>query len=339
MPDSDPRAIEALKSLWHSILKRPIGIDDNFFDVGGTPLLAEQLFREIAKISGSTIPSVAIYDAPTIKNLAALITKPGLTYRCPALLLIKAGADPPPIFMAPGMGGDVTQFFQVARHIHLRHPLYGMQPRGLDGANEPLFDIVEMAQFYLREIQKMQPAGPYLLVGYSLGGLIMLEIARLLMDINKEVPLLVMVDTYPHMGRLAAGQQIRLLARLSRHRFSSMLRMKSSLRDNQSGCPNEYADRTLAVAASRVRVAQLNAWKKYRPRFYNGKITFIKADTVTYFPADPVAIWRRLVKDLEVKSVPGDHLGILLAHSQHLATALSCHLTDTLDRSELQGNI
>ena len=335
MSDSESRTIEALKSLWQRVLKRPIALDDNFFDVGGTPFLADELFREITKISGRVIPSVAIYHAPTIKNLAALITKSSPTYRCPALLLMKAGDESPPIFMAPGMGGDVTQFFEVARHIQLRHSLYGMQPQGLDGANDPPLEIGDIAHFYLREIEKMQPAGPYLLVGYSLGGLITLEIARLLVDRKKEVPLLVMVDSYPHMGKLAAGQQIRLLGRLAGHRFSSMLRMKSSPRDTQSERPNKLADRTLAVAANRVRVAQFNAWKKYRPRFYNGKITFIRAGTVTHFPADPFAVWRRLARDLEVETIPGDHVGILIAHAQHLANTLSYHLTDALGGHEL----
>ena len=170
--------VETLTPIWQRVLQLPsIHVDDNFFDLGGDSSLALQLFNEIAQVCDRELPPVTIYQAPTIAALAALLEQP-TTPRFPTLVLLKPGTEKPPVFVAHGLGGSVMDFFQPVKHIETDHPIYGMQARGIDGLDEPLARIEDMAEFYLHAIRKMQPRGPYVLAGYSLGGLVALEMAQ-----------------------------------------------------------------------------------------------------------------------------------------------------------------
>src|SRR4029077_10929795 len=134
----------------------------------------------------------------------------------PALVLLKEGAKKPPVFIAHGLGGSVIDFFQPVKHVESDHPIYGMQARGIDGLDDPLERIEDMAEFHLNAIREVQPHGPYALMGYSLGGLGALEMAQRLSADGDKVALLAMLDAYPHMRQLSFGQRVRLTARQAR---------------------------------------------------------------------------------------------------------------------------
>ncbi len=89
-------------------------------------------------------------------------------------------------------------FFQLVKYIQTQRPIYGMQAKGTDGVDEPFDRIEDLAQFYLDAIRKLQPHGPYFLIGYSLGGLVMLEMAQRLIKTGENVALLAMLESYPH---------------------------------------------------------------------------------------------------------------------------------------------
>ena len=202
--------VEALTPIWQRVLQlQSVGVNDNFFDLGGDSSLALQLFNEIAQVCDRELPPVTIYQAPTIAALAALLEQP-TTPRFPTLVLLKPGAEKPPVFVAHGLGGSVMDFFQPVKHIETDHPIYGMQARGIDGLDEPLARIEDMAEFYLHAIRSLQPRGPYVLAGYSLGGLVVLEMAQRLSANGEKVALLAMLDAYPHIRYLSLGQRARL---------------------------------------------------------------------------------------------------------------------------------
>src|SRR5271155_692725 len=182
--------IEALTAIWQRLLQHsPIFPDDNFFDLGGDSSIAVELFNEIAKVCERELPPVTIYHAPTIGALAALLEQ-SLSPRLPSLVQLRPGTSDTPVFIAHGLGGSAMEFFQLVKHIDSPHPIYGMQARGTDGLDEPLDRIEDMAQFHLDAIRELQPNGPYFLVGYSLGGLVTLEMARLLSETQESVALL-----------------------------------------------------------------------------------------------------------------------------------------------------
>jgi pimeloyl-ACP methyl ester carboxylesterase len=206
--------VEVLTPIWQRVLQlSSVGIDDNFFDLGGDSALALELFNEVALACGRELPPVTIYHAPTISALAALLEQP-TSARIPPLIQLKAGSDPP-VFIAHGLGGSAMDFFQIVKHIRPANTIYGMQAKGIDGVEEPLDRIEDMAQYSLDAVKQVQPHGPYFLIGFSLGGLVTLEMAQQLMAQGEKIGLLAMLDSYPNMRYLSLAQRARLATRLA----------------------------------------------------------------------------------------------------------------------------
>lgn len=249
----------------------------------------------------------------------------------PPLLLLKDGAGRPPIFIAHGLGGSVMEVFQLANHINLNTPIHGMQARGLDGVTPPFECIEDMAQFHLQAIRQLQPQGPYFLIGYSLGGLVTLEIAQRLTALGEKIALLAMLDSYPHIRFLSFLQRLRLNIRRSKDRALAMLQLPVG--EAYGILLNHHHHQTVDAATSaiqRVRHASQLALTQYCPRFYNGKINFFQAVIPSSFPDDPAAIWSKLANEFEMETVPGDHLGIITTDVESLAAVLSNHLKNAL---------
>ncbi|HVB59226.1 MAG TPA: alpha/beta fold hydrolase [Candidatus Acidoferrales bacterium] len=306
--------IDALTPIWQRMLVRSsICPEDNFFDLGGNPPLACKLFDEIAQLCGRELSPVTIFRAPTIAALAELLDQPA-TPVFPPTVLLKAGAEQPPIFIAHGLGSSVMEFFDLVKHVRTSRPIYGLQSEGTDGAAPPFVRIEGMAQFHVDAIRNAQPHGPYTLIGYSLGGVVAFEIAQRLSASGEEVALLAMIDSYPHAEPLTLRKRIHLIAAQLRYRVSDLMR--------------SAAYRPVPVPLNRVRArARLSdflAWTRYRPRFYDGKITFVRAES-SHYP-DPAATWSHLASSFEIETVPGDHRGILSANSTSLALILTRHL-------------
>jgi thioesterase domain-containing protein/acyl carrier protein len=315
--------VEVLTPIWQRVLQlSSVGADDNFFDLGGDSALALELFHEIALACGRELPPVMIYHAPTISALAALLEQP-TTPRVPPLVQLKAGSMEPPVFIAHGLGGSAMDFFQVVKHIQTPQAIHGMQAKGIDGAEEPFDRIEDMARYSLDAVKHLQPHGPYLLVGFSLGGLVTLEMAHQLIAEGEKIGLLAMLDSYPHVSRLSRGQRARLWTRQTWRRVARRLQWL--------GVSPPY-ETTVEVspltALQHFRDTSYLALERYQPRFYPGKISFVRAAIPTDFPADPAAVWSKLAQEFEVKTVPGDHLGIMTTHFESLASVISDYLSE-----------
>lgn len=314
--------IDVLTPIWQRVLQlSSVGVDDDFFDLGGDSLLALQLFNEIAQTCNRELPPVTIYQARTVAALAALLEQPS-TPKFPALVLLKPGSKKPPVFIAHGLGGSVIDFFQPVKHLESDHPIYGMQARGIDGLEEPLDRIEDMAEFHLSAIRELQPHGPYALMGYSLGGLVALEMAQRLSVKGEQVALLAMMDAYPHMRYLSLRQRVQLAVRQARRGLNSLGNLSGS-------APYQPpAGVSFTPAMQRVRSSAYLALTRYRPRFYSGKVKFVRAEVSSSFPADAASVWQPLVQDVEVATVPGDHLGMIATHYESLAGVLSRYLSE-----------
>jgi thioesterase domain-containing protein len=332
--------VEMLIPIWQRVLQlSSVGVDDNFFDMGGDSALALALFNEIAQACGRELPPVMIYHAPTIAALVAVLEE-STAPRVPPLVQLRAGSAEPPLFITHGLGGSVMDFFQVVKHIQTPHAIYGMQAKGIDGAEEPSDRIEDMARHSLEAVKQLQPRGPYLLVGYSLGGLVTLEMARQLTAEGEKVALLAMLDSYPEIRYLSFAQRSRLLARLATRRATTAMKLplgdavslllrpsqRRSLTPRVSYQPP--ADVSLSPAMQRVRQSAYLALTRYQPRFYPGRIRFVRASTPTDFPADPAAVWAHLASKFELETVPGDHLEIMTTHYEKLASTISRYVKE-----------
>jgi len=186
-----------LVKLWEAVLdKRPVGIEDDFFELGGTSLLAARVFAQIEEDFKLRIPLVTLVQAPTIEKLAKVIHLPGSPDEWHSLVTIQPGGVRPPLFCIHGESGHLLLYRSLALHLGPDQPIYGLQPQGLDGKQAPLTRIEDMAARYIREIRVIQPEGPYFLAGYCMGGTIALEMAQQLGGQGQRVDLLALLDTY-----------------------------------------------------------------------------------------------------------------------------------------------
>jgi thioesterase domain-containing protein len=327
-------AVELLRPIWQRVLQRPsIQVTDDFFALGGDSPLAAQLFAEIGEVCGRPLPPLLIYSAPTIEALAALLESPEPP-RIPPLVLLKQGNQKPPVFIAPGLGDTVFDLFHLVERIDSLQPIYGMQPRGLDGVDEPLTSVEAMAQFQFEAIKQLQPQGPYFLIGYSLGGLVALEIAQRLSAGGEKVALLALVDSYPHRTQLGLIQKMLLSFRLAKRRIwsprssaSGSTRARLSESKGGSAFPTNHSASRSGVA-ERMRHAAYQALKRYRPQFYRGEIKFVRADISTEFPDKPIAVWSHLAEQVSVETIPGDHWSILTKQYEKLGSTLTRYVRE-----------
>lgn len=186
-----------LTKIWGKVLNvEPIHVSDNFFELGGHSLLAVQLFSQIKDRLGKDIPVATLFQAPTVEELASIIRQEGWSNPWSSLVPIKPGGSKSPFFFHGG-AADATTWANFGDRLPQDQPFYGLQHPILEG--RPIFQnsIEEMAAYCLKEIQTLQPNGPYFIGGHCFGGTVAFEIAQQLHAQGENVALLVLVDAYP----------------------------------------------------------------------------------------------------------------------------------------------
>ncbi len=195
----------SLCEIWSKFLgARQIGIDDNFFDLGGHSILAARMFAQLDQRFGRQLPLATLFSAPTIRELARHYRETLEPAAGVALVPITVGGSLPPLFAVPGGGGNVLNLAPLARDLGSDQPFYGLQSIGLDGSTEPLERIEEMAERYLREVRQIQPHGPYRLLGVCFGATVAFEMSHQLLRAGEEVAFLGLVDPSSLGGDLSA---------------------------------------------------------------------------------------------------------------------------------------
>lgn len=243
-------------------------------------------------------------------------------------MLMKAGDGGPPVFLIPGAAGSIIQLGPLAEA--LPGTVYGIRPRGLEDGDVALRSVEDMAEHALCAVRAVRPEGPYPLVGYSMGGLVALEMAQRMRAAGHDVPLLVLLDTYPgrriwplacHLEIL--GRQLVVQAWSLRRRSPAAAcrdvaglagRLMAYLGSSGArGVPApELVPKGWNSASRQVYVASFEAAQAYRPTPYDGRVLFIRPVRVqSSFPTRPSQVWRRFLGDWRVVRVPGSHLDML----------------------------
>jgi acetoacetyl-CoA synthetase len=326
------RMNDRLVSIWERVLQRsPIPHHENFFDLGGDSLLAVSLFLEIEREMGRSLPITAIYDAPTLATMGALLEQPSIRAFTP-LILLKSGVGKP-IFIVHGLGGTVIELSQLGMLIRTQRPVYAIQAKGVDGSEEPFDSIASMADYYLDTIREIQFRGPYILAGYSFGGVVAFEMARRLSAEGEEIALLALLDSYTHPRSWPRNSRLSVWWRKACRRISVTyaLRRISNAARNLRAYGGLHTPRSLPAALQRVRESCSAALAHYEPCFYPGKVTFLRAETVVRYPSDPRKVWSHLARELEVHTVSGEHVDLVRAHVDSLAAGLSLCLERVAD--------
>jgi len=187
-----------------------VGVQDSFFDLGGHSLIAVRLFARVKKTWAVDFPISVLFEAPTVEKVAAMVAevagisdtgeapavaKPSRRFEFLVPMHEGEGGPKTPFFLVAGMFGNVLNLRHLAQLLGTDRPFYGLQARGLLGGAEPHRRLDEAARDYLAEVRQVQPHGPYLIGGFSGGGLTALEMAQILRAEGEEVQLLTLLDT------------------------------------------------------------------------------------------------------------------------------------------------
>lgn len=243
---------------------------------------------------------------------------------------MKPGAGGPPVFMLPGAAGSILQVAPLAAALTVPVPVYAVKPRGMERGESPCESVAEMAAHAIGVMTKVLPEGPFLLIGYSAGGLVALEVARRLAATGCAVPLVVLLDTYPSRKTWPLACHVEILIRQVCRALWTLRRLRP--RDAISDAARRLHSLLLYLTASglklvappplvaegsdaasrRVHVATYNAGEAYRPLPYAGKVVFVQPEFIPNLePRAPRKVWGQFLCDLAIRRVPGSHLGML----------------------------
>jgi thioesterase domain-containing protein len=186
-----------LARLWEELLDmRPVGVRDDFFRLGGHSLLALRLLAGVEWMTGTRLAMATLLAQPTVERLARALRGEAALPAAGPLVPLQPAGERRPLFLAHAAGGHVVSYAALARHLGPGQPVYALQSRGLEeGETAPHARIADMAADYLAQLRAVQPEGPYRLGGWSMGGLVAFEMARLLAAAGEAVELLALVDS------------------------------------------------------------------------------------------------------------------------------------------------
>jgi thioesterase domain-containing protein/acyl carrier protein len=335
---------DRLAGIWCEVLRLPsVGVNENFFELGGESLLAVRMFVRVEEAFGRQLPLATLFEAPTIEGLAERLRGEGWKAPWSPLIAIQPQGELPPFFCVHGVGGNVLNYRSLSTHLGAQQPFYGLQSRGLDGREPPILRIEEMAELYLAEIRRVRPNGPYLLGGASFGGVVAYEMARQLERAGAETALVALFDTNPVNYEAAdrdAAAPGGLVARMRVHfdvlrrgpdRWSYFRKKARRVRRKliygawqKTAGVFEKLRRPLPRSLQNVQQANYKALSDYRPGTYGGRVVlFCAAGEPEEFNREKRRGWRLLAPHLEVLTVPGDHLTMIEEpHVRELAERL-----------------
>jgi amino acid adenylation domain-containing protein len=175
-----------------------VGVDDDFFHLGGHSLTATRLISRIRSEFQIGLDVRAIFERPTVAGLADRIDQEETTSDAfDVLIPLRTGGSRPPLFCVHPVGCLSWSYIGLTRHIDQEYPVYGLQARGLTHDEELPLSIRDMAADYVEQIRTVRPAGPYHLLGWSFGGLVAQQMAVLLREQGHEVAIVVTLDSHP----------------------------------------------------------------------------------------------------------------------------------------------
>jgi thioesterase domain-containing protein len=261
--DDFDQVVEQVLEAWRfSLERRDVGMDDDWHAVGGTSLDALDVAYKINEIFGGNFPLSSFAESPTVRKQAQWLVEHVADQPWSPIVRLRQGTTERPFFCVHPIGGNVLCYAEIAAAITSGQEFYGVQARGLDGVEQPLRSIPEMAAYSVAAIRDVQRKGPYHLGGWSAGGAVAFEVARLLQEQGERVAFLAMIDAlYP--DRSGAG---------SKRTQGEMREFEQIVLDNPKPMPEQY------VAGLAVFNIFMEKWHLYTPQPYEGKVTMFVAE-------------------------------------------------------------
>lgn len=299
-------------------------------------MLAVSLMIKIEKALGTRLPLATLFDHSNIRDMAILLDKKAEPGRWNSLVPIRAKGNKRPLYLVHGAGLNLLLYTTIVSHLDEEQPVFGLQAKGLDGKEEPLHSIEEIASHYISEILAYDNSGTYALAGFSMGGYIAFEIAKQLVQMNKKVSFLGAFDTVafdspvenpPIIKRYI--QSIDEIYRkftwltatfLKKHGNEKFVFIKSKWKSlKQKITKDDYTIKPDIVSKGtrselpkylhKVHRANHDAMLNYKIPVYPGKLHLFKALQQSFYINDPVLYsWDKFAKGgIVIHDIPGEH--------------------------------
>ncbi|WP_291967827.1 non-ribosomal peptide synthetase [Maribacter sp.] len=321
-----------------------IHLNDDFFELGGHSLIAAKVMTRLEEKSGQRLPLSSLFEYSTVKSLASLLKIEENVVTWDSMVPIQPKGSKKPLFIVHGSGLNILSFKTLKDHMDPDQPIYGFQAKGLDGKEELLQSVQEIAAHYNESIMAVQPKGPYVLAGYSSGGIIAYEMAKQLMAKGEEISSLALLDTYAYAhygksttlgkklayGNYLANKTLHVLRQLSsREGFKYRIGVtktnlkklylklkKGKTESSKTDYDWEYESRI---------VEHNKVVDKYHLKPLSIKVDLFRIEDVIDYTHDSVHLgWKSFAeKGIDLHYVPGDHLSMFSPpNDKVLATSL-----------------
>ena len=327
-----------LVEIWEEVLGvHPIGIYDNFFDIGGHSLLAVKLLLKIQNKITKEITLSNLYQALTIKKLARQIVEDTWQHEILSMVSIQPGNYQKailPLFFIHVLGIGLKFCKPIVKYLGSDIPVYGLSIQLLDKKPQVGNRVEDLARFYNREVKKIQPEGPYMFTGFSFGGLVAFEMARQMKESGEDVRLVALLESIlPKMLKKTTltRRVTEYYKNWKRQGTYSVMRqglqrLYYSWREKIEHCFFRkilwYYKLVGFSGDISIDLKEFVAWSEnheaaqhYNPYAYTGKVILFKSDHTQLdveYSEDPQLGWGGVVLGgVEIIKCHGDHIGML----------------------------
>ncbi|WP_445634041.1 Amino acid adenylation domain protein [Nostoc sp. DSM 114161] len=339
----------SLVKLWENLLNTSsIGVTDNFFNLGGHSFLAVRLIAQIQDRFGHNLTLSTLFENPTIEKLAAIVSQPFRESSNSPVVAINSFDSKLPFFCIHGAGGGINHYINLSRRLGEDYPFYALE-HNPDTEEPEIISVEETACYYLQEIRKIQPNGPYLLGGHCYGGVLAFEMAQQLQRQGERVDLLVVIDAILSETRIEPTKDddakflLRMAESIKTDSNIDFLVSFEELRDlsvnEQLNLINQKANLIFTeteikdfIRYYKLFKAHVQAMRDYVPVVYPHSMTLFRAkeeiihdfESAEFHTDDPLLGWGKCSSQpIKLLEVPGDHFSIFVEpHIQELAKTL-----------------
>lgn len=343
----DPLELQ-LQLLFERVLKRAcVAVNISFFELGGDSLQALELLVQIEKATGKQLPLGTLYQSSTVETIAREVRSRASHEEWSSLVPLQTSGARPPLFLLHTTPGDILGYGNLVYRLGADQPCYGLQSLGLKEAALSHTDVRTMAEYYVGLLRAFQPHGPYFLGGWCYGGIVAVEMARILRTAGERIALLALLETVAMPAPITNARyylnRLRCFLRMSPERWISYFRAKARyaresrvanrirFRQSDTLTNGDTLDPRLAKL-EHVYNTNLAALNTYRSELYDGKVTlFNAAEKDAALIPDPLYGWAGLAREIEVHDVPGNHDTML---TEPNVSDLAQRLNDCLIRAQ-----
>ncbi len=356
-PAADASSLQAgsqveakLLEIWSEVLgKHGFGMTENFFELGGHSLLVAKLLLRIEHQFGKRLSLANVFQAPTIRQLAEMLDGHSVLSHHPAVVPVQANGSRPVLFWV--RGGSFL--LPLAKRLP-NQPILGLHLPAIDAGRLPVpYKFEDISSALVRQLQEVQPEGPYFLAGLCVNGVIAYEMAKQLVEQGQQIALLAMFDAQNPAYYENFSQQSRaeLLLRRTGHHLRNFRRQKLTeyVNERMAGIHRRASVRywrmrhSLSWSVDHKHLQDLDtivhpASFVYRPEAYPGQVVFFQS---TDWPHgqywDFYASWNGLVGGgVRVFKISGGHESMF--HEENvdlLASELDGCLSEAIDGRSL----